>query len=375
MINRSAEPAQAHPPARELPDVGMYIDDQRAIAAVSRAARSSPSLHVASLHDTVLYVHSDGSASLGRTDDLDAAEFTGFVDAIGEEASSDHAPGDLVAMALRCLLADVAQSIGTPVDTLAAAATFPARWTAEQVSAVRMAMSRVGLDHVALVSESEARAAWAGGLDVRWAGSDSGIAAARGAAMLAAEFPIEAVTEEIPLRTPVRPLWTRTPILAAAAFAALLTLGAGLTALLIQDTSGPSIPEIESAQGAEVTVPIVRPSSQIPFPTAVPFVEPSTAQIVAPAPAPAPTTTPPEVPRTSDVVITPATTQPAPETSVETEPETTTPKPVEPDVDQPEVIDPSPEKPTEPTDPEPPKEPGGTTPDNQQDNTVLKPTP
>lgn len=373
MINRSAEPAQAYPPAQALPDVGMYIDNQRAIAAVSRAARSSPSLHVASLHDTVLYVHSDGSASLGRTDDPDAVEYTGFVDAIGEEASSDHAPGDLVAMTLRCLLADVAQSIGTPVDTLAAAATFPARWTAEQVSAVRMAMSRVGLDHVALVSESEARAAWAAGLDVRWAGSDSGIAAARGAAVLAAEFPIEAVTEEIPLRTPVRPLWTRTPILAAAAFAALLTLGAGLTALLIQDTSGPSIPEIDSAQIAEATVPIVRPSSQIPFPTVVPFVELSTEPIVAPAPAP--TTAPPEPPRTSDVVITPPRTQPAPETSIETEPETTTPKTVEPDVDQPEVIVPSPEKPTDPIDQEKPPEPGGTTPDSQQDNTMLKPTP
>ncbi len=300
--------------ANGLPDVGLYVDDERSIAAVSRPTRSTSSLHVASLHRTVLYVHGDGSASLGGTTDPNAAEFTQFV---AEEVQSGFAPGDLVAMTLRCLLAEVAQSVGTDPSSLSTAATFPGTWTAERVSDVRMAMNRMGLDHVALVPEAEARSAWAASTQATWAGSDSGIAAARGAASLAQEFPIDAVTEVIAKPRAARPAWARTPVLAAAAFAAVLVLGSVTTAMMLQDSSSPSIPEIENAQIAAPTTTASRPAPNVPFPTVVPIIE--TVPDVAPAsPVPAPVIAPADlVPTTAQPS---ATQQPAP-----TQPPTTRP--------------------------------------------------
>lgn len=294
MLNRPAEHSQAF----ELPDVGLYVDDERSIAAVSRPSRANSSLHIASLHRTVLYVHADGSASLGGTDDPYAAEFTDFVDSQADtrdtqadardaqadsEVESGFEPGELVAMTLRCLLAEVAHSLGTDPTLLATAATFPSRWTAEQVSALRTEMNRYELGHVALVAESEALTAWASTTQATWAGSDSGIAAARGAASIASQYPVDAVTEEIPISRTVRPagpLWTRTPVLAAVAFAAVLALGSGVVALMLQDSSGPSVPVIEGAPLASPsTTAVSTPGGSVPFPTVVPIAEP-----IAPAP-------------------------------------------------------------------------------------------
>lgn len=253
-----------------LPDVGLYVDDDRSIAAVSHPAPANPSLHVASLHRTVLYVHGDGSASLGGTTDPNAVEFTDYV---ADEPASGFEPGDLVAMTFRCLLAEVAHSIGVDPSALAAAATFPSSWTAEQVSFVRIAMNRLGLDHVALVPETEALATWAQSTQATWAGSDSGIAAARGAASLAAEYPVDAVTESFAVTRRAAPVWTRTPVLAAAAFAALLAVGASVTALALQDSSTPTIPVIEGAPLASPSTTAASPSTNLPFPTVVPIVE------------------------------------------------------------------------------------------------------
>ena len=277
MSNRHAEPDAAFPSYVGLPDVGLYIDDERSIAAVSRPCAANPSLHIASLHSTVLYVHADNSVSLGGTDDLDAAEFTGYV---GAEVDSGFEPGDLIAMTLRCLLAEVAQSVGTDMSCMAAAATFPASWTAERVSDVRIAMNRHGLDHVALVSETDALAAWANTTQATWAGADTGIAAARGAAAIASEYPVDAVTEEIPLARPARPIWARTPVLAAVALAAVLALGGGVASLILQDSTTPAIPVIEGAPAAIPRTTATSPTSAIPFPTVVPIIEPA-----APAPA------------------------------------------------------------------------------------------
>lgn len=272
MSNRHAEHDAALPPSVGLPDVGLYIDDERSIAAVSRPSAANPSLHVASLHSTVLYVHADGSVSLGGTDDLDAAEFTDYV---GAEVDSGFEPGDLVAMTLRCLLAEVAHSVGTDMSFMAAAATFPASWTAERVSDVRIAMNRHGLDHVALVSETDALAAWANTVQATWAGADTGIAAARGAASIASEYPVDAVTEEIRLARPAPPVWARTPILAAVALASILALGGGVAALVLQDSTTPAIPAIEGAPAAAPRTTATSPTSVIPFPTVVPIIEPA----------------------------------------------------------------------------------------------------
>ncbi|MFC8178204.1 hypothetical protein ACFULT_04960 [Rhodococcus sp. NPDC057297] len=313
-----------------IPDVGLYIDDQRSIAAVSHPYSASPSLHIASLHNTVLYIHTDGSASLGGTDDPDAAVFTGYV---ADEVPSGYEAGDLVAMTLRCLLAEVSQSIGADMASVAAAATFPATWTAERVSAVRMAMNRYDLAHVALVAESEALTAWAESSQSTWAGSDSGVAAARGAAAIASEYPVDAVTERIVVARSVRPLWARTPVLAAVALAGVLTLGGAVTALVLQDSSAPALPEIESAPVAASPSTTPAPRATLPFPTVVPIAS-DVPEIPAPAvqyiptePAPTSETTTPELPRTVPVAETP------PPTSTEESPTEEPPLVQEPGTD------------------------------------------
>lgn len=281
MFNRYAQFDRMSAEDGALPDVGLYVDDERSIAAVSHPLRSNPSLHVASLHATVLFVHGDGSASLGGTDDRNAAEFTGFLNDVGNEPAAGYSAADLTAMTLLCLLSEVATSTGNNYDALAAAATYPARWTAEQVAAVRESMNHHGLGHVALVSEAEALTAWSESTLATWAGADSGIAAARGAAALAGHYPVDAVTEEIAL-APIPRSASRTPILLAAGFAALLTVGAGVTALLMHNTDTPTIPTIESADLAAPTTTATLPSQQIPFPTVVPIVEPQLPRVPVP---------------------------------------------------------------------------------------------
>nr|WP_296773685.1 hypothetical protein [Rhodococcus sp. (in: high G+C Gram-positive bacteria)] len=313
MVIRHAENRSAYSPADALPDVGLYVDDDRSIAAVSHPSRANPSLHVASLHRTVLYVHSDGTASLGGTDDQDAAEFTGYVDS---DETSGLEPGELVAMTMRCLLVEVATSIGTDPSLLAAAATFPARWTAEQVSDVRSSMNRYGLDHVALVSEAEALTAWSESTQATWAGSDSGIAAARGAASIATYYPVDAVTEKFPIATPARTaqaLWMRTPVLVAVAVAAFLALGGGVVSLMLTDSTAPAIPTIESAPIADPTTAAALPADQIPFPTVVPIVELLEPASIAETVDPVPST--PEQSLTDDPTTELPRTRPAADTS------------------------------------------------------------
>lgn len=348
MLNRHAEHHAAHAAVDALPDVGLYVDDERSIAAVSRPSRSNPSLHVASLHRTVLYVHGDGSASLGGTDDPNAVEFTEFV---AQDVPSGFEPGALVAMTLRCLLAEVAGSVGADMSLLAAAATYPSTWTAEQVSAVRVAMNEYELHHVALVAETEALAAWAESTQATWAGSDTGIAAARGAAAIASSYPVDAVTEEITLARPARPMWTRTPVLAAVAFAAVLAFGGAVSALILQDSSGPSVPEIDGAPVARATTTASPTPALLPFPTVVPIIEPLAPPVIespaatTPDAEPQPTTestTAEDSPRTRPA----AAETPAPE-QTEDPTEIVDPKPVvepavpEDEETEPEEADPS----------------------------------
>ncbi|MGA9872640.1 MAG: hypothetical protein WBQ44_16060 [Rhodococcus sp. (in: high G+C Gram-positive bacteria)] len=350
-----------------LPDVGLYVDDERSIAAVSRPSRANPSLHVASLHSTVLYVHRDGSASLGGTDDVDTAAYTGFVSDTADASSSGFAPAELVAMTFRCLLAEVARSIDADVTTLAAAATFPSTWTAEHVAAVRTAMNAYGIGQVALVSESEALAAWAESTQATWAGSDSGLAAARGAASIASHYPVDAVTEEIPIRRAATPVWMRTPVLAAVAFAAVLALGGAVSALLLQDSTMPPLPQIEGDSVAAVETTSPRPAPSLPVPTVVPIAEPAfvpevtavTPVFTAP-PTPEPTSEPAPEPTTPERT----TSEPAAPTPPETRPvaETpTTPQEQDPPGDEPEPDD-GPVVPVDPDEPDPPTDSETTTP-------------
>lgn len=364
MLNRhahfdAAEPSGHIESARVgLPDVGLHIDDERSIAAVSRPSPANPSLHIASLHSTVLYVHADGTASLGGTSDPYAAAFTEFV---STEIASGFEPGDLVAMALRCLLVEVATSVGTEIENLAAAATFPTQWTAERVSSVRTAMNRNGLGHVALVSETEALAAWAEATHATWAGKDSAIAAARGAAALAAAYPVDAVTEEIVVvgreKSRAAPFPTRTPVLAAVALAAVFALGGGVASLVLNDSTAPEVPVIEGAPYAVPTTTASAPGTMLPFPTVVPIIEPVLPQ------APEQPADPPEVERIVSPEPAPARTQPAavtepPRSSEEAPPEE---EPTIPDKE------PLPEQPADP--PEDGTEDGGTAPnpEDQED--------
>ncbi|OAK54724.1 hypothetical protein [Rhodococcoides kyotonense] len=329
MYNRHAQPAHSSSTGEALPDVGLFIDDDRAIAAVSHPLRSNPSLHVASLHPTVLFVHADGSASLGGTDDADATEFTGFISDTDDRGG--FSASDLTAMTMLCLLSDVSGPTTNGVDALAAAATYPATWTAEHVGSVRESMNRHGLGHVALVSEAEALRAWSESTLSTWAGSDSGIAAARGAAAMASAYPVDAVTERIPVAGERRTS-TRTPILLAAGFAAVLTLAAGVTALALRGSDATVVPTIDSADVAAPTTTVSSPAPQIPFPTVVPIVvEPEAPAVQVPT---VEVTTPPET--TPPVVEEPVATRPAADATTTT-PDATTPDRPEEEPSTPEV--------------------------------------
>ncbi|MBY3985570.1 hypothetical protein HQO84_01225 [Rhodococcus fascians] len=273
------------------PDVGLYLDDEQAVAAVSHPIAPGPSLHLASLHSTVLNTHPDGTVSLGDATDNDSEAYTHFLDALGDDVTGSRGtvfPAEqLTSMALLCLLTEVASSIDLRPGDLAAAATYPARWTAEQVFALRAAMNGHGLAHVALVSEEEALAAWNSSMRATMEKKDTAVAAARGAALLAARYPVDAVTERLavvgaPTRADRRPLFTA-PLFAAAAFAAALTVGAGVIALQLGTSADTPVPTIENAQVAPPTTTSgIRPGGPIDFPTAV--VEPA-AELVPAAPS------------------------------------------------------------------------------------------
>ncbi|SNT31419.1 hypothetical protein [Rhodococcoides kyotonense] len=340
MYNRYTQPDQGSVVDEALPDVGLYVDDDRSIAAVSHPLRSNPSLHIASLHPTVLFVHGDGSASLGGTEDAYAAEFTGFVGDVDTQQASGYSPSDLTAMTLLCLLTEVATSTGNKFDALAAAASYPAHWTAEHIADVRESMNVHGLGHVALVSEAEALRAWSESTLSTWAGSDSGIAAARGAASMAGHYPVDAVTEEI-LVAGARRQASRTPLYFAAGFAAVLTLAAGVTALALRSSDTATVPTIESADLAVPTTTASVPAPQLPFPTVVPIIEPEVPVVIAP---PVETTT---VETIAPPVEEPLSTRPAADTTTPdvTNPDRTEEEPspsAEPEVEVPGETDPDP---------------------------------
>ncbi|OZD71046.1 hypothetical protein CH272_21080 [Rhodococcus sp. 05-340-1] len=282
------------------PDVGLYLDDERAVAAVSQPIAPGPSLHLASLHSTVLNTHPDGTVSLGDVTDDDSEAYTHFLDSLADGVGVTGSKGtvfpaeQLTSMALLCLLTEVASSIGLRPGDLAAAATYPAGWTAEQVFALRSAMNTHGLAHVSLVAEADALAAWNASALQTLQKKDTAVAAARGAAILAAQFPVDAVTERFAVVGPTRS--DRRPLFAAAAFAAALTVGAALVALQLGGSTDTEVPTIDNAQVVVPTSSIGSGSGgPIEFPTVV--VEPA-AEIAPVAPLPATTTaeesTPPE---------------------------------------------------------------------------------
>jgi hypothetical protein len=286
------------------PDVGLYLDDERAVAAVSHPIAPGPSLHLASLHSTVLNTHPDGTVSLGDVTDDDSEAYTHFLDSLADGVGVTGSKGtvfpaeQLTSMALLCLLTEVASSIGLRPGDLAAAATYPAGWTAEQVFALRSAMNAHGLAHVSLVAEAEALAAWNASALQTLQKKDTAVAAARGAAILAAQFPVDAVTERFAVVGPTRS--DRRPLFAAAAFAAALTVGAALVALQLGGSTDTEVPTIDNAQVVVPTSSIGSGSGgPIEFPTVV--VEPA-AEIATVAPLPATTTTAEEStpPETSD---------------------------------------------------------------------------
>lgn len=286
------------------PDVGLYLDDERAVAAVSHPIAPGPSLHLASLHSTVLNTHPDGTVSLGDVTDDDSEAYTHFLDSLADGVGVTGSKGtvfpaeQLTSMALLCLLTEVASSIGLRPGDLAAAATYPAGWTAEQVFALRSAMNAHGLAHVSLVAEAEALAAWNASALQTLQKKDTAVAAARGAAILAAQFPVDAVTERFAVVGPTRS--DRRPLFAAAAFAAALTVGAALVALQLGGSTDTEVPTIDNAQVVVPTSSIDSGSGgPIEFPTVV--VEPA-AEIAPVAPLPATTTTAEEStpPETSD---------------------------------------------------------------------------
>ncbi|MCZ4561440.1 hypothetical protein O4160_11410 [Rhodococcus sp. IEGM 1401] len=338
------------------PDVGLYLDDERAVAAVSHPIAPGPSLHLASLHPTVLNTHPDGTVSLGDATDDDSEAYTHFLDSLADGVGVIGSKGtvfpaeQLTSMALLCLLTEVASSIGLRPGDLAAAATYPAQWTAEQVFALRSAMNGHGLAHVALVAEEEALAAWNASLLPTLQKKDTAIAAARGAAILAAQFPVDAVTEQFAVVSQARS--DRRPLFAAAAFAAALTVGAALFALQLGTPTDTDVPTIDNAQ----LVPRTSSSGTgsggpIDFPTVV--AEPA-AEIVPVPPSTATTTTEETTPTETSDLPRSEPTEIEPGIEIETRPALEAPE--DDDREKPPIV-------VEPVDPELPDEPTDETPD------------
>ncbi|OZD01837.1 hypothetical protein CH275_18775 [Rhodococcus sp. 06-235-1A] len=330
------------------PDVGLHLDDERAVAAVSHPIAPGPSLHLASLHSTVLNAHSDGTVSLGDTTDDESEAFTHFLDSLADGVGVTGSKGtvfpaeQLTSMALLCLLTEVASSIGLQPGDLAAAATYPASWTAEQLFALRSTMNEHGLAHVSLVAEAEALAAWNASVRATLQKNDQAVAAARGAAILAAEYPVDAVTERFAVfRAPARS--DRRPLFAAAAFAAALTVGAALIALQLGTSSDTTVPTIGNAQLVPPTTSSgTARGGPIDFPTVV--VEPA-AEIAPVAPGPVATTDQ----TTEETSPTDTTDNPRAEpdaTEIDTRPAIETPDDSTP-VKPPSTVDPAPELPVE----------------------------
>ncbi|RMB77227.1 hypothetical protein AYK61_12745 [Rhodococcus sp. SBT000017] len=326
------------------PDVGLYLDDERAVAAVSHPIAPGPSLHLASLHSTVLNTHPDGTVSLGDATDDDSEAYTHFLDSLADGVGVTGSKGtvfpaeQLTSMALLCLLTEVASSIGLRPGDLAAAATYPARWTAEQVFALRSAMNAHGLAHVSLVAEAEALAAWNASVLQTLQKKDTAVAAARGAAILAAQFPVDAVTERFAVLGATRS--DRRPLFAAAAFAAALTVGAALVALQLGTSTDTAVPTIDNAQVVPPTSSIGSGSGgPIDFPTVV--VEPA-AEIAPVVPLPATTTEETTTAETSDLPR-----REPPEIDIETQPAIEAPE--DTDTEEPPIV-------VEPVEPELPIE-------------------
>lgn len=337
------------------PDVGLYLDDERAVAAVSHPIAPGPSLHLASLHPTVLNTHPDGTVSLGDATDDDSEAYTHFLDGVGVTGSKGTVfPAEqLTSMALLCLLTEVASSIGLRPGDLAAAATYPAQWTAEQVFALRSAMNAHGLAHVALVAEEEALAAWNASLLPTLQKKDTAIAAARGAAILAAQFPVDAVTEQFAVVSPARS--DRRPLFAAAAFAAALTVGATLFALQLGTPTDTDVPTIDNAQLVPSTSSTGTGSGgPIDFPTVV--AEPA-AEIVPVAPSTATTTTEETTPTETSDLPRSEPTETEPGIEIETRPAFEAPE--DDDREKPPIV-------VEPVDPVGPELPVETTPDTPE---------
>ncbi|OZE35011.1 hypothetical protein CH256_10035 [Rhodococcus sp. 05-2254-6] len=341
------------------PDVGLHLDDERAVAAVSHPIAPGPSLHLASLHSTVLNTHPDGTVSLGDATDDDSEAYTHFLDSLADGVGVTGSKGtvfpaeQLTSMALLCLLTEVASSIGLRPGDLAAAATYPARWTAEQVFALRSAMNAHWLAHVALVAEEEALAAWNASLLPTLQKKDTAIAAARGAAILAAQFPVDAVTEQFAVVSPARS--DRRPLFAAAAFAAALTVGAALFALQLGTPTDTDVPTIDNAQ----LVPSTSSSGTgsggpIDFPTVV--AEPA-AEIVPVAPSTATTTTEETTPTETSDLPRSEPTETEPGIEIETRPAFEAPE--DDDREKPPIA-------VEPVRPELPDEPTDETPDTPE---------
>ena len=103
------------------PDVGLYLDDEQAVAAVSHPIAPGPSLHLASLHSTVLNTHPDGTVSLGDATDNDSEAYTHFLDARSGFPGADHeVDRERLAHHDLCRVGAVGEGVARRFDALAA---------------------------------------------------------------------------------------------------------------------------------------------------------------------------------------------------------------------------------------------------------------
>ncbi|WP_139804871.1 hypothetical protein [Rhodococcus sp. 1168] len=313
----------------------MTIADGVSVAVHRRTRSEHPSVFVT---DTVLSYSGNGTARLGVDAAADSTPLVGFFGRVDkpEDSGQEFRAEDLVATAAFCLVSSVTAEHGGSIPH--AVLTHPNTWSSHAVDAMRVALDRVDLDQVTLISDEAAAREFyrsnSGDLDqvtvtrgalgiVEAMYSVPADSADTDALPVVTPAPALAFSEAIPVQgppAPDSPQSTESPnskrpiAIVTAAAVALVLVSIGIAAALGAFSDGADVvpPTITDADATPTTEPSPTPVPAVPIPTVD----------AAPSELPSPATVPTALPPIVETV--PA--QPSPPPA----PETVAPAPAEP---------------------------------------------
>ncbi|MFH5229923.1 hypothetical protein [Antrihabitans spumae] len=354
--------------------LGLRIGTSESVAAIVTTDNDAEPTYI--VRESVLHMTADGDTRLGDTAPAGTTHsVSNFLARVGDpngitsENGERYRAEDLVATAMFCLINMASPQLSAPTEIFAA---YPAQWTAEAVDALRDALDYLGLKSVHVMSEAET--AVVAGEEPAHGAALSALAAASGGPATQPSPVVAAIDDPATEEMAIAPLSTATgtgpvvtalaysalpqppepipvveptaaeaaaarrrrrmPVLVAAGFAAVLAVGTGIGAVLLQNTSDTAVPVIQNAESSPTTTNAPIAPEQIAFPP---------ASSVAPAPAPAPAIAP-----VVEAAPPPPVAPPPPPPPVEppvTEPPVTEPPVTEPPVTVPPTTEPTPTQP------------------------------